>query len=135
MCACARAYPLYWLGLQMFEEELRCPVCQAVADTHGDHQVECGGNSDRILHNSLQDVLFSAAHSRAGASGAAMAAPTFSLASSCKCLTLPLTAKAASHDRARRRGSVRMIFHAARIYAYLDTHSFLSSCLMCVSIK
>ena len=32
-----------------------------------------------------------------------MAAPTFSLASSCKCLTLPLKAKAASHDRTRRR--------------------------------
>ena len=33
----------YWLGLQMFEEGLRCPVCHAVADTFGDHQVGCGG--------------------------------------------------------------------------------------------
>ena len=36
----------YWLGLQMFEEGLRCPVCHAVADPFGDHQVSCGGNCD-----------------------------------------------------------------------------------------
>ena len=48
-----------------------------------------------------------------GAARAAMAAPTFLLASTCKCLTLLLMAKAASHDRARRRGSVRITFHAS----------------------
>ena len=56
----------YWLGLQMFEEGLRCPVCHAVADPFGDHQVGCGGNCDRILqHNSLRDAAFSAAQSAA----------------------------------------------------------------------
>ena len=56
----------YWLGLRMFEDNRRCPVCQADADPLGDHQVGCGGNSDRILrHNSLRDAVFSAAQSAA----------------------------------------------------------------------
>ena len=57
---------LYWLGLQVFGEDLRCPVCQADADPHRDHHVGCGGNCDRILrHNSLRDAVFSAAQSAA----------------------------------------------------------------------
>ena len=56
----------YWLGLRMFEDNRRCPVCQVDADPLGDHQVGCGGNSDRILrHNSLRDAVFSAAQSAA----------------------------------------------------------------------
>ena len=56
----------YWLGLRMVEDNRRCPVCQADADPLGDHQVGCGGNSDRILrHNSLRDAVFSAAQSAA----------------------------------------------------------------------
>ena len=50
----------------MVDEEVRCSICQAVADPLGDHQVGCGGNGDRIfLHDSLQDALFSAAQSTA----------------------------------------------------------------------
>ena len=46
----------------MVDEEVRCPICQAVADPLGDHQVGCGGNGDRIVrHDSLRDALFSAA--------------------------------------------------------------------------
>ena len=52
----------YWLGLRMFNDNRRCPVCQ---DPLGDHQLGCGGNSDRILrHNSLRDAV-SAAQSAA----------------------------------------------------------------------
>ena len=36
------------------------------ADRYGDHQILCGGNSDRIhWHNSGRDGVFSAAHSAA----------------------------------------------------------------------
>ena len=56
----------YWLGLRMFGEEFTCPVCQRPADVFGDHQVGCGGNSDRIIrHNAICDVVFSAAQSAA----------------------------------------------------------------------
>ena len=56
----------YWLGLQIFEEDRRCPVCLLVADQFGDHHVGCGGNADRIFrHNSLRDAVFSAAQSAA----------------------------------------------------------------------
>ena len=56
----------YWLGLRMVEEGTRCPVCQAVADPFGDHQVGCGGNGDHIhWHNSLRDTLYSTAQSAA----------------------------------------------------------------------
>ena len=42
------------------------PVCQAVADPFGDHQVGCGENGDRShRHNSLRDALYSAAQSEA----------------------------------------------------------------------
>ena len=37
---------MYWLGLQMFQERLQCPVCLVEADPFGDHQVGCGGNCD-----------------------------------------------------------------------------------------
>ena len=53
----------YWLGLRMSEDGALCPtcICQGVADAHGDHQVGCGGNGDRILrHDSIRE-LFSAA--------------------------------------------------------------------------
>ena len=56
----------YWLGLQMFQEGGKCPVCHALADPFGDHQVGCGGNCDRIFrHNSIRDAVFSAAQSAA----------------------------------------------------------------------
>ncbi len=39
-------------------------VCHGVADSLGDHQVGCGGNSDRISrHNAIRDVVFNAAQS------------------------------------------------------------------------
>ena len=53
----------YWLGLPMFENGARCPVCHTVADQYGDHHV---GNGDRIArHNALRDAIFSAAQSAA----------------------------------------------------------------------
>ena len=56
----------YWLGLQIFEEHQKCPVCLTLADKFGDHHVGCGGNADRIFrHNSLRDAVFSAAQSAA----------------------------------------------------------------------
>ena len=56
----------YWLGLPMVDEGVRCPICQAVADPLGDHQVGCGGNGDRIFrHDSLRDALISTAQSAA----------------------------------------------------------------------
>ena len=56
----------YWLGLQMVEEGAQCPICHAVADPLGDHQVGCGGNGDRIhRHDSVRDALFSAAQTAA----------------------------------------------------------------------
>ena len=56
----------YWLGIPLLEEGLGCSVCSVVSDGLGDHQVACGGNGDRIRrHDSLCDVLFSAAQSAA----------------------------------------------------------------------
>ena len=56
----------YWLGLLIFTEGGRCPVCKALADPFGDHHVGCGGNGDRIhQHNSIQDAIFSAAQTAA----------------------------------------------------------------------
>jgi hypothetical protein len=50
----------------MVEDGTRCPICQAVSDPFGDHQVGCGGNGDRIhRHDSLRDALYSAAQSAA----------------------------------------------------------------------
>ena len=52
----------YWLGLQIFEEHQKCPVCLTLADRFGDHYVGCGGNADIIFrHNSLRDAVFSVA--------------------------------------------------------------------------
>ena len=49
----------YWLGLQMFEDGSRCPVCHVVADLFEDNHVGCGGNADRIArHNALRDAIF-----------------------------------------------------------------------------
>ena len=48
----------------MVEEGSQCPLCLAATDPFGDHFIACGGNGDRILrHNSVRDVLFSAARS------------------------------------------------------------------------
>ena len=56
----------YWLGLPIFAEGVRCPVCRSVADPFGDHHVGCGGNGDRIhRHNSIRDAIFSAAQTAA----------------------------------------------------------------------
>ena len=56
----------YWLGLPIFTEGGRCPVCQVLADPFGDHHVGCGGNGDRIhRHNSIRDAIFSAAQTAA----------------------------------------------------------------------
>ena len=56
----------YWLGLQMFEDDMTCPVCHSTADCYGDHQVGCGANPDQIhRHNFVRDALFSAAQSAA----------------------------------------------------------------------
>ena len=58
----------YWLGLEVFSGNSRCPACskEGIMDPFGDHQVGCGGNGDRIYrHNALRDVLFSAAQSAA----------------------------------------------------------------------
>ena len=57
---------LYWLGVPMVEKGSQCPLCLAATDSFGDHFIACGGNGDRILrHNSVRDVLFSAAKSAA----------------------------------------------------------------------
>ena len=56
----------YWLGLQMTKEDSLCPVCDTISDSMGDHHVTCRGNGDMIRrHDSLRDVLFSAAQSAA----------------------------------------------------------------------
>ena len=58
----------YWLGLEVFGGNSRCPACskEGIMDPFGDHQVGCGGYGDRIYrHNALRDVLFSAAQSAA----------------------------------------------------------------------
>ncbi len=47
-------------------DQFTCPECRCVADPFGDHQVGCGGNSDRISrHNAIRDVVFKAAQSAA----------------------------------------------------------------------
>ena len=56
----------YWLGLSIFTEGGRCPVCQVLADPFGDHHVGCGGNGDGIhRHNSIRDAIFLAAQTAA----------------------------------------------------------------------
>ena len=56
----------YWLGIPLHSSPYTCPECRHTADEHGDHQVGCGGNGDRITrHNAIRDVLFSAALSAA----------------------------------------------------------------------
>ena len=37
-----------------YEENTRCSVCQGSADVHGDCQVVCGGNGERMM-KSLDD--------------------------------------------------------------------------------
>ena len=50
----------------MVMEGSSCPVWDTVADCMGDHLVTCRGNGDMIhRHDSLCDVLFSAAQSAA----------------------------------------------------------------------
>ena len=48
----------YWLGLQMFEEHPRCPVCHSTSDHFGDHHVGCGGNADRIFRHNFAECSF-----------------------------------------------------------------------------
>ena len=56
----------YWLGVPLHSAPYSCPECRATADEFGDHQVGCGGNGDRISrHNTVRDVLYSAAQSAA----------------------------------------------------------------------
>ena len=56
----------YWLGLPIFAEGVRCPICLVSADSYGDHHVGCGGNGDRIhRHDSIRDAVFSAAQTAA----------------------------------------------------------------------
>ena len=50
----------------MFHDRGPCPVCHLAADPYGDHQIGCGSNPDRIhCHNSVRDVIFSAAQTAA----------------------------------------------------------------------
>ena len=50
----------------MSNEGVTYLVCQVTADAFGDHQVDCGGNGDRInQHVSIRDAVFSAAQSAA----------------------------------------------------------------------
>ncbi len=56
----------YWLGVPLHSDQFTCPECHGVADSFGDHQVGCGGNSDRISrHNAIRDVVFNVAQSTA----------------------------------------------------------------------
>ena len=56
----------YWLGIRIYGEEGTCPVCHRLADPLGDHQVGCGGNTDRIArHNFICDSILSAARAAA----------------------------------------------------------------------
>ena len=56
----------YWLGISLSSDNAFCPLGSRSSDSLGDHSVACGGNGDRILrHNSLRDVLFTAAQSAA----------------------------------------------------------------------
>ncbi len=46
------------IGVPLHNDQFTCPECHGVADSLGDHQVECGGNSDRISrHNAILDVV------------------------------------------------------------------------------
>ena len=46
----------------MFPSQYDCPFCSSICDVFDDHQVECGGNKDRIYrHDTLRDVLFTLA--------------------------------------------------------------------------
>ncbi len=54
----------YWLGVPLHNDQFTCPECHGVTDSLGDHQVGCGGNSNRISrHNAIRDVVFNAAQS------------------------------------------------------------------------
>lgn len=54
------------MGVPLFGCPYQFPESEVQADTIGDHHVGCGGNGDRIFHhNSIRDVLFSAALSTA----------------------------------------------------------------------
>ncbi len=56
----------YWLGVPMHNSQFSCPECHCLADPFGDHQVGCGGNSDRISrHNAIRDIIYNAAQSAA----------------------------------------------------------------------
>ena len=56
----------YWLGIPLSSDNAFCPLCSRASNSLSDHSVACGGNGDRILrHNSLWDVLFTAAQSAA----------------------------------------------------------------------
>ena len=56
----------YWFGVKMFSVDYPCPFCKSSCDPYGDHQIECGGNKDRIYrHDSIRDPLFSSAQSAA----------------------------------------------------------------------
>ncbi len=53
----------YWLGVPLHNTQFSC---HCLADAFGDHQVGCGGNSDRISrHNAIRDIVFNAAQSAA----------------------------------------------------------------------
>ena len=57
---------LNWLGLQIVEEDMLCLVCGCTYDVMGNHCMTCRGNGDLIRkHDSLCDVLYTAAHSAA----------------------------------------------------------------------
>ena len=50
----------------MFDDRGSCPVCHSAADPYGDDQIGSGDNPDRIhRHNSVKDVIFSAAQTAA----------------------------------------------------------------------
>ena len=56
----------YWLGLKIFDDRGPCPVCHSAAYPYGDHQIGCGGNTDKIHHhNSVRHVIISAAQTAA----------------------------------------------------------------------
>ena len=54
-------YSVYWLGICICPEGT-CSNCGLQVDPFGDHHLSCLGSGDKILrHNSLHNVLFSAA--------------------------------------------------------------------------
>ena len=56
----------YWLGVNMFSVSYPCSFCKSTCDPYNDHQIECGGNKDRIhRHDSIIDALFFSAQSAA----------------------------------------------------------------------